>query len=103
MNEGKLQQILFALQEQNKELLTMVMHLQVANNELKEQLNNDFYKVYEELYSKKEPEEVQDFLESKKFIVGELNDMTGKESVKVVERFNENYEFMEENLEKILG
>ena len=103
MNEDKLKQILFALQEQNKELLTMVMHLQVSNNELKEQLNNDFYKVYEELYNQKEAGEVKDFLESKKFIMGELNDMTGKESTKAIERFNENYEFMEENLERIFG
>ena len=102
MNEGKLKQILFALQEQNKELLTMVMHLQVSNNQLKEQLNNDFYKVYEEIYRPKEAREVEDFLESKKFIVGELNDMTDKESSKAIEKFNENYEFMEENLETIL-
>ncbi|CAA6811647.1 MAG: Unknown protein [uncultured Sulfurovum sp.] len=103
MNEEKLKQILFLLQEQNKELLTMVMHLQVSNNELKEQLNNDFYKVYEELYNLKDPKEVKDFLESKKFIVGELNDMIGKESTKAIEKFNENYEIMEENIEKILS
>ncbi|CAA6815365.1 MAG: Unknown protein [uncultured Sulfurovum sp.] len=103
MNEGKLQQILFALQEQNKELLTMVMHLQVSNNKLKEQLHTDLHKVYEELYAPKNVEDVQDFLDSKKFIVGELNDMTDKESIKAIEKFNENYEIMEENLEKILS
>jgi hypothetical protein len=102
MDEGKLRQILFELQEQNKELLNMVMNLQVANNQIKQQLNVDFYKVYEELYNKKDISEVKDFLESKKFIVGELNDIADKESNKAIEKFNENFEVMEENLEKIV-
>ncbi|CAA6817014.1 MAG: Unknown protein [uncultured Sulfurovum sp.] len=103
MDDLKLRQILFQLQEQNKDLLNMVMHLQVSNNELKEQLNNDFYKVYTEMYNLKAPEEVKDFLESKKFIVGEFNDMTAKETIKAIEKFNENLEVMEENLENIVS
>ncbi len=102
MDEGKLIGILFSLQEQNKELLNMVMNLQVANNQLKEQLNSELYKVYEEMYNLKEPAEVKDFLESKKFIVGELNDIAQKESAKAIEKFNENFAVMEETLETIL-
>lgn len=73
MNEGKLKQILYELQEQNKDLLNMVMILQVSNNLLKQQ-----------------------------FIVEEMNDMTSKETQKIVMKFEENLECMEENLEKIV-
>ena len=103
MNEGKLQAILFQLQEQNKELLTMLMHLQVSNNQLKEQLGHDFHKVYEEIYMLKEGEDTQELLKSKKFILDELNDMTEKETAKVVARFEENFAAMEENLENIFS
>ena len=103
MNDGKLREILFALQEQNKELLNMVMNLQVTNNQLRQQVNSDFYQLYTDLYNLKEESEVKDFLESKKFIMGELNDIKEKEISKAVEKFNENYEIMEENLEKILS
>ena len=103
MDDGKLKLILFTLQEQNKDLLNMVMNLQVSNNQLKQALNDDFYKVYKELYDPKEANEVKDFLESKKFIVGELNDIKDKESAKAIEKFNENFEIMEENLENILS
>jgi serine/threonine protein kinase HipA of HipAB toxin-antitoxin module len=103
MDDGKLRQILFQLQEQNKDLLNMVMNLQVSNNQLKQQVNVDFHKVYEELYNKKDVSEVKDFLESKKFIVGELNDIADKESNKAIEKFNENFETMEENLENIVS
>jgi hypothetical protein len=103
MDDGKLRQILFQLQEQNKDLLNMVMNLQVSNNQLKQQLNVDFHKVYTEIYNQKETVEVKDFLESKKFIVGELNDIADKESNKAIEKFNENFEIMEENLEQIVS
>ncbi len=103
MNDGKLREILFALQEQNKDLLNMVMNLQVTNNQLRQQVNSDFYQLYTDLYNLKEESEVKDFLESKKFIMGELNDIKEKEISKAVEKFNENYEIMEENLEKILS
>jgi hypothetical protein len=102
MDDGKLRQILFQLQEQNKDLLNMVMNLQVSNNQLKQQLNVDFYKVYTELYNQKDTAEIKDFLESKQFIVGELNDIADKESNKAIEKFNENFEIMEENLENII-
>ena len=102
MDDGKLRQILYQLQEQNKDLLNMVMNLQVSNNQLKQQLNVDFYKVYTEVYNQKDTIEVKDFLESKKFIVGELNDIADKESNKAIEKFNENFEIMEENLEQII-
>ncbi len=103
MNKQTLQQILFQLQEQNKELLTAVMNLQVSNNQLKKQLNHDFNKVYEELYSKKEIDEVKEFLASKKFITEELNHITDKETSKIVEKFEENFQAMEENLEYIFN
>jgi len=103
MNEGKLQQILFQLQEQNKELLTAVMNLQVSNNLLKEQLASDFHKVYEEIYTPKEGDDMQDFLKSKKFIVGEFNDMTAKETDKIVAKFGVDFEAMEENIENIFS
>ena len=103
MNEGKLQQILFQLQEQNRELLTAVMNLQVSNNLLKEQLGHDFHKVYEEIYNPKEGEDTQEFLKSKKFIVGELNDMTEKETAKIVTKFEEDFLAMEENLENLFS
>ena len=102
MNDAKLREILFALQEQNKDLLNMVMNLQVANNQLRQQVNSDFYQIYTDLYNLKEASEVKDFLASKKFIMGELNDIKEKEISKAIEKFNENYEIMEENLEKIL-
>jgi len=102
MNEGKLKQILFALQDQNKELLNMVMHLQVSNNQLKKQLNMDFQNVYTEIYEPKNIENTQDFLKSKKFMMEEMNAMTDKETHKVVEVFEDNLEYMEENLEKIV-
>ena len=103
MDDGKLRQILYQLQEQNKDLLNMVMNLQVSNNQLKQQLNVDFYKVYKELYNQKDTLEVKDFLESKNFIVAELNDIADKESSKAIEKFNENFEIMEENLENIIN
>jgi len=103
MNEGKLQQILFQLQEQNKELLTAVMNLQVSNNLLKEQLGHDFHKVYEEIYNPKEGDDMQEFLKSKKFILGELNDMTDKETQKTIAKFEENFLAMEENIENIFS
>lgn len=103
MDERKLQQILFQLQEQNKELLTAVMNLQVSNNQLKEQLGHDFHKVYEEIYAPKEGKDMQEFLKSKKFIVGELNDMTNKETAKTIARFEENFQAMEENIENIIS
>jgi len=102
MDEGKLRQILYQLQEQNKELLTMVMNLQVSNNLLKEQLASDFHKVYEEMYNLKDADDIEEFLKSKKFIVGELNDMTEKETQKIIIKFEENFQAMEENLEQII-
>ncbi len=103
MNEGKLQQILFQLQEQNKELLTAVMNLQVSNNLLKEQLANDFHKVYDEMYNLKSSDDMEEFLKSKKFIVKEFNDMTEKETNKIVAKFGEDFEAMEENIETIFS
>lgn len=103
MNEGKLQQILFQLQEQNKELLTAVMNLQVSNNLLKEQLASDFHKIYEEMYNLKDADDIQEFLKSKKFIVTEFNDMTEKETAKIVAKFGEDFEAMEENIENIFS
>ena len=103
MNEGKLQQILFQLQEQNKELLTAVMNLQVSNNLLKEQLANDFHKVYDEMYNLKSSDDMEEFLKSKKFIVKEFNDMTEKETNKIVAKFDEDFEAMEENIETIFS
>jgi len=102
MNEGKLKQILFELQEQNKDLLNMLMMLQVSNNLLKKQLNKDFQNVYTEMYEPKSVDNTKKFLESKQFIVDELNDMTDKETGKIVAKFEEDLECMEENLEKIV-
>lgn len=103
MNDEKFEKILFQLQEQNKELLTAVMNLQVSNNLLKEQLANDLHKVYEEIYNPKEGDDLQEFLKSKKFIVNELNDMTAKETDKIVTKFGEDMEAMEENLKSIFS
>ena len=103
MDDGKLRQILYQLQEQNKDLLTMLMNLQVSNNQLKQQLNVDFQKVYSEIYESKSIENSKDFLESKQFIVEELNDMTDKETDKTVAKFQEDFECMEENLEMIVS
>lgn len=103
MNEEKLRQILYQLQEQNKDLLTMVMNLQVSNNQLKQQLNVDFQKVYSEIYEPSIIENTKGFLESKQFMLEELNDMTDKESSKTVAKFQEDFECMEENLEMIVS
>jgi hypothetical protein len=102
MDDGKLRQILFQLQEQNKDLLTMVMNLQVSNNQLKQKLNIDFQEVYGEIYEPKDIKKIKEYLDSKKFIMEEFNDMTDKESNKTIVKFQEDFECMEENLEKIV-
>ena len=103
MDDGKLRQILYQLQEQNKDLLNMIMNLQVSNNQLKKQLNVDFQKVYTEIYEPKSLDNTGDYLASKEFIVNELNDMTDKETEKTVVKFQQDFECMEENLEKIVS
>jgi hypothetical protein len=104
MDENKLRGILYQLQEQNRELLTMVMHLQVSNNQLKEQLNHDFYKVYEEIYdSKPQLHEAKEILKSKKFIMDEMDYINARTTEKIVTKFEENLAVMEENSDTILS
>lgn len=104
MDEMKLRGILYQLQEQNKELLQMVMELQVANNNLQEQLNEDLYKVYTEIYEKHHnEEEAKELLKSKKFVMGELDHINQQNTEKAIAKFNENLMAMEENLENIIS
>jgi len=104
MDEMKLRGILYQLQEQNKELLQMVMDLQVSNNKLQEQLNQDFYKVYTELYENNyDEEEAKELLKSKKFVMGELDHINGQNTEKAIAKFNDNLMAMEENLENIIN
>lgn len=104
MQEQQLRGILYQLQEQNKELLQMVMDLQVANHNLQEQLNQDFYKVYTEMYEKHYDEvEAKELLKSKKFMMGELDHINQQNTEKAIAKFNENLMAMEENLENIIN
>jgi protein subunit release factor A len=104
MQEQQLRGILYQLQEQNKELLQMVMDLQIANHKLQEQLNQDFYKVYTEIYEQyHEAEEANELLKSKKFVMGELDHINAQNTEKAIAKFNENLMAMEENLEKIIS
>lgn len=104
MDEHKLRGILYQLQEQNKELLTMVMNLQVSNNQLKEQLNYDFYKAYEEIYRPKTSEEnFEELLTSKKFIMDEMDYINARTTEKIITNFEENLAVMEENLDNIVN
>jgi RNA polymerase-interacting CarD/CdnL/TRCF family regulator len=104
MQEQQLRGILYQLQEQNKELLQMVMDLQIANNKLQEQLNQDFYKVYTEVYEKHyDEEEAKELLKSKKFMMGELDHINEQNTEKAIAKFNENLMAMEENLENIIN
>jgi len=103
MDDNKLRTVLYQLQEQNKELLTMVMNLQISNNQLKEQLNNDFYKAYEEIYkSKPSQEDADELLKSKKFIMDEMDYINARTTEKIIAKFEENLGAMEENLENII-
>ena len=68
-----------------------------------EQLANDFHKVYDEMYNLKSSDDMEEFLKSKKFIVKEFNDMTEKETNKIVAKFGEDFEAMEENIETIFS
>lgn len=104
MQEQQLRGILYQLQEQNKELLQMVMDLQIANHKLQEQLNQDFYKVYTEIYEKHHDEvEAKELLNSKKFMMGELDHINSQNTEKAIAKFNENLMAMEENLENIIN
>lgn len=104
MDDNKLRTLLYQLQEQNKELLTMVMNLQVSNNQLKEQLNNDFYKTYEEMYKEKPSEDdAKELLKSKKFIMDEMDYINARTTEKIITKFEENFSAMEENLENIIS
>jgi RNA polymerase-interacting CarD/CdnL/TRCF family regulator len=104
MQEQQLRGILYQLQEQNKELLQMVMDLQVSNHKLQAQLNQDFYKVYTEMYEKHYDEvEAKELLKSKKFMMDELDHINGQNTEKAIAKFNENLMAMEENLENIIN
>jgi len=105
MQEQQLRGILYQLQDQNKELLQMVMDLQIANYKLQEQLNQDFYKVYTEIHEPKNLDEVEakELLKSKKFMMGELDHINAQNTEKAIAKFNENLMAMEENLENIIN
>jgi DNA polymerase III delta prime subunit len=102
MDEGELKQILFELQSQNRELLERVMRLEVSNYQMQQQFTSDLYQLSCEIYAPKEVESTKELLESKRFIMEEMNAMRSKEIEKLVAKFEEDIDAMEETIAKIV-
>jgi len=101
MENEKLKEVLIEFQTQIHDLLQLQFNLNVSFNEQSKKLNQDFYDVYQEIYSSKTIEEAKDFLENKKLINTKLNEHTDNISQNVAKMFDERLEDIHKNLEKI--
>lgn len=101
MDTKELKEILIEFQTQIHDLLQLQFDLNIAFNEQSKKLNQNFYDVYEEIYSSKSIEEAKDFLASKKFIAEEYNQKTNDITHNVAKMFDERLDDIHNNLERI--
>ena len=100
MKTEEVKEILVEFQTQINDLLKMQLELNISFNSQAKQLNEDFHSVYEELYSMKK-EDSKEFLESKRFMLDEMNKVTDKRTENIVNMFDERFECVHDNLAKI--
>jgi hypothetical protein len=99
--DNNLKEILIEFQTQIHDLLQLQFDLNLSFNEQAKKLNQDFYDVYQEIYSSKTIEEAKDFLETKKFIAEQFNQKTNDITQNVAKMFDERLDSIHSNLEKI--
>ena len=101
MDINKLETVLIEFQTQINDLLEMQLDFFIAYNAQAKQLNNDSLSLYEEAHTTRTPEEVKEFLASKRFVFDELNRSTDKQTDNIIKMFDERFAFVQSNLTKI--
>jgi hypothetical protein len=101
MINKELKEILIEFQTQINDLLQLQLDLNLSFNGQAKQLNDDFCNVYEEIYNAKTLKKAKEFLKSKEFMANELNKITDERTNNVIKMFDERFEDVHKNLEKI--